>query len=87
MITFAILVDIFIQHLPARNSFDHVERLINRAAVSTSASEVVHLTASWVLDERMDESCDIQGMNIVSNLFSFIAEDAVLLPSKLHLTR
>ena len=80
MISLAILLHIFMQHCLPRNSLNHVEGLINGAAIPPAASQIVDFATSWALNERVNESCHIKRVNVVSHLLPFISKDAVFLP-------
>ncbi len=85
MISFAILLHIFMQHCLPRNSLNHVEGLKDGAAIPAATAQIIHFSASWAPDERVNESRDIERVNIVPHLFSFISKDAVLLALQIAL--
>src|SRR5450631_1382517 len=61
----------------SRKLLDELECLQDRRAVGSSASQVVHFSSPWRLDERCHEPRDVERMDIVPNLFALVAEDFV----------
>ena len=54
-----------------------VKGLQDRDAVGAAAADVIDLAAARVLDEGVDEAGDVQRMDVVADLFAFVAEDLV----------
>jgi hypothetical protein len=74
VITLTVLVDVFILHCLAAQRYDSSKGLEDRNAVSASAVDIVHFARARILEEGLDKSRDIQGMDVVTYLPSEIAK-------------
>ena len=77
MIAGAVSIDIFIRHFPAGNFGNEIKRLQNRYRVFPATSKIVNLSNPRLANEFIDKPGNIERMNIISNLFSFITKDLV----------
>ena len=84
MVSFAVLIDIFVGHLLSGDLFDQIKRFQNRDGVIATTAQVVNLRNPRCLDELIHELRDVERMDIVANLFAFIAEH--LIGSALEIT-
>jgi hypothetical protein len=74
----AVLIDIPPLHTAIRDCFDHLKCFQNRTGILFSPAEVIDLTNSRILPELEHESGYILGVDVVSNLLSFVTEYSVL---------
>ena len=81
----AVLVHIPILLSFARKFLRYFERFQNRTAVRFSASQIVYFGAPRCFYKRRHELGHILGMNVVANLFAFIAENTILATLKIAL--
>ena len=77
MISFAVLIDVIIQHLFSGDFFDKSECLQDRDRVVATSAKVINFCNTRGLNEFVHESRDVERMNIVANLFTFITENFV----------
>ena len=78
MITFAIGVRVVIsQAMPELRK--RVNRFQNRDAVRPAPAHVIDFTASGMVEELQEKAGHIMRMDLVADLFAFIAENRVLL--------
>ena len=78
MVADAVDPDVGVSLALAGEALDEREGLEDAAGVRFAAAEVVDLAAARVLRERVDEVRDIAAVNIVADLFAFVAVDPVL---------
>ena len=69
----------------AGESLGDLEGLEDGTAVIFASTEVVDLSDAGCLDEGCHEAGDIEGVDVVSDLFPLVAEDAVFLPLEVAL--
>jgi hypothetical protein len=87
MVTFTILIDVFVHHLLPRNGCDNFKCFQDRDGIIPAAADIIHFADPRFLQECIDEADDIQRMDVVADLLPFISENIVFLPSRLHLIR
>jgi len=80
VIPFPILIQILICHFAPREGFDSLKGFEDRDAIVAPAADIVDLTATGILPKPMNESGDVEGVNVVSDLFAFIAVYSVRAP-------
>ena len=78
MITYAILINVGVFHGFSAESRGELKRLHNGAAIVLTPAKVVHFRAARCLDEGVDESGHVLGMDVVADLFSLVPEHPVL---------
>src|SRR5262249_27356216 len=78
VVALAVPVDVFPDHFLARHLFGKSERLKDRTTVAATTAEVVNLTAARRFDETLDETHDISGMDVVTNLLALVAINRIL---------
>jgi len=76
----AVLVDVGMHLRLTREFFHDLEGFENGGAVRLAAAEIVDFASARRFDEGGHEARDVEGMDVVAYLFSFVAEDAVFLP-------
>lgn len=81
----AVLVDIGVLLRLARESLCDLEGFEDGAAVLLTSTEVVDLGDAGCLDEGRHEAGNVEGVNVVANLFPLVTKDAVFLPLKVAL--
>ena len=74
----AIFVDVYVLLWFACEGLGDFESFKDRAAVIFHAAEVVHFCDSRCCNELFHESSHVFAVNVVANLFAFIAKDTVL---------
>src|SRR5262245_25061953 len=72
MVTFTIHVHILPAHRFFSNGGYLVECLQDRNAVFPAAADIVDLTATRVLEKRVNESCNVERMDVVSYLLTLV---------------
>jgi len=72
VISLSVLINVLIEHLLARDSFDESKGLYDGAAISPTPTKVIHLAATGGLDKGVDKPGHIEGMDIVANLFALV---------------
>jgi hypothetical protein len=77
VVTFPILVDVLVSHRFPRNPFDEFERLDDRNRVVAAAAQVVNLTDLRALNKPVHETCHIEGVNVVADLFTFVTKNLI----------
>src|SRR4051812_27135635 len=80
MISGARLLEIRVTLRLVGKFFGDLESFQNRARIGLAAPEVVNLARPRRADERRHEARDVQGMNVVAHLFSFVPENLVFPP-------
>jgi hypothetical protein len=80
VVAFAVLVLIDAVELAASQQLDVADSLKNRDAICTPAADVIDLAREGVGSERLHRTDHIVAMDIVTNLFAFVAVDVVSLP-------
>ena len=80
MIPDPVLVDVGVDLLPAGELFRGGKRFEDRGAVGLAAAQIVDLAGPGRGHEGGDEPGDVEGVDIVADLLSFIAEDPVFFP-------
>src|SRR4051812_36454047 len=73
MIAAAGLIDIGVTLLLAGAAFGHLEGFEDRAGVIFTAAEIVDLSTARCLVKLEHEAGNIAGMDVVTNLFAFVA--------------
>jgi hypothetical protein len=63
VITFAVLIHMFVLHFSSAEIFDSLECFENRAAVGAAPTDVIDLSAARILIKGLDEPGDVQRMN------------------------
>ena len=61
----------------ARERLGDLEGLPDRAGIGAAAADVVNLADAGCGNEFLDEACDVVGVDVVADLFAFVAEDLV----------
>lgn len=77
MVAFAVLVHILKLHLFSAQRCHPVEGFQNRATVVSPSSNVVHFAASRIFREGVNEPGNVEGMDVVPHLLSFVPENLV----------
>src|ERR1700693_4214119 len=67
----------FVQHPFPAEIFNSLECFEDRAAIGPAPTDVVDLRAAGILIKSLDKPGDVQGMNVVTHLFAFVAVDFV----------
>ena len=78
MIADSILVEVAVDLSLPGEFFGNPEGLENRGGVRFAAAEIVDLADARSSDESGHETRDIERVNVVANLFSFVSENFVL---------
>ena len=77
MVSFAVLVGVGVLHLFVGIPSGEVECFEDGATVVFSAAEVIDFAASGRLDKGPHETGDVEGVDVVADLFAFVTEDRV----------
>jgi hypothetical protein len=85
VVTDAVLINVDILLSLAGEALGDLEGLENGAAVLLASTEVVDLGDAGCLDEGRHEAGDVEGVDVVPDLFPLIAEDAVFLALEIAL--
>jgi hypothetical protein len=75
VISDSIFVDVLVRHLLARDPGDKIKRLQNRYRIFPATAQIVNLADPRLTDELTQEARHIERMNVISNLFPFVAKD------------
>src|SRR5262249_15449386 len=73
VVPLAVSVEVFPDHFFAGYVFGESERLEDRTTVATTPTEVINLAAARGFDETLDETHDISGMDVITNLLGLVA--------------
>ncbi len=77
MVAGAVLVHVFVIHFFAAQGRRAVEGFEDGHAVRASAADVIDFAATRFFIERVDETRHVERVDVVTNLFAFIAENFV----------
>ena len=77
MVADAIVIDVLVDLLFARELFGDFEGFPDGAGVSTTTTDIVDLGNAWCLEKLLDETCHVMGVDVVADLFAFITKDTV----------
>ena len=77
MVAFAVLVGVGVLHFFVGIPGDEVKCFEDGATVVFAAAEVIDFAASGRLDKGPHETGDVEGVDIVADLFAFVTEDGV----------
>jgi hypothetical protein len=78
MIPLARLVDVYPSHRSVGQFFDSLERFKNRAGITASATDVIYFRTTRCGKEPLCKRGDIEGMDIIPNLFSLVSVNIVV---------
>lgn len=78
VIAFAVFIEILVVHLLSADGGDAIEGFKDGDAVGSAAADVVNLATTGGLGELMHEADDIEGVDVVPDLFALVSEDLVL---------
>ena len=77
MIADAVIFLIAPVDLPPKNALKMGNRLENRHAILAPPAEIINLAWSGIEPKRLESLDNIIAMNVVTHLFTFIAEDRI----------
>src|SRR5437867_562446 len=77
VITLAVPIDVLPLHELTADGGDALERLEDRDAVPAAAAEVIDFSYTWAGKEGVDESSDVQRVNVVADLLALVAINPV----------
>ena len=73
VVAFAILVDIFEPHLPTGQDFCTIEGFKDARTVGSAAADIVDLAATRFLNESVDKTGNVDGVDVVADLLTRVA--------------
>ena len=79
MVALPVLVDVFTMHLFPGNRGYQIKSFEDGYRIFPTTAEVINFCDPRGLDEFVHEASNVQGVDVVSDLFSFIPEDFVSL--------
>ena len=74
------LIEVFIFHRLSRDIARQLECLQDRDRIGPTAADVVNLGYPGLLDKGLDETRNVETMNVVADLLSLVAENLVGAP-------
>lgn len=85
MITFTMLVNIFVIYFFTSDAFNHLKRFQNGAGIRSSTANIVDFTDARRFDKTIDKAGYIVGVNVVTHLFTAISINLVKTTCKANL--
>ena len=73
----SIFLLVFPRHFPAADLFAQADCLQDRAVGVATAADVVNFTSPRRFDKFRKRFDQVEAVNVVSNLFAFVSEDAI----------
>src|SRR4030081_947946 len=77
MVSFPVLIEIFVRHFDSGYFLNQREGLKNRNRILPAAPNIINFSPARLLNELMHELHNIIGMNVVPHLFAAVAKDPV----------
>ena len=77
MVSFPVLIEIFVRHFDSGYFLNQSEGLKNRNRILAAAPNILNFSPARLLNELMHELHNIIGMNVVPHLFAAVAKDSV----------